>query len=151
MILDERTKFCDATALDTTGTNTDLIGDQIDLGAASRDIGNGHPVYVVITVDTSVDSAADGASVEFVVASDAAAAIATDGTATEHVSTGVLAEADLAAGRDPIVLTLPVGALYERYLGILTKTTGEALTAGAVSIFLTFDPHGWRAYADAND
>lgn len=150
MILDELTEFCDATALDTSGTDTDLIGDVVDLGVA-RDIGNGQPLYVVIQVETEVDSAADGASVEFVVASDDSASIATDGTATEHVSTGAVAEASLTAGKT-FILTLPLeGNAYERYLGILTKTSGEAVTAGAVNAFFTMDPSAWKAYADALD
>jgi len=150
MILDERTEFCDAEALDTSGTDTDLVGDVIDSSVA-RDLGNGQTVYWVIQVTTSVDSSADGASVEFVLASDAAAAIATDGSATEHISTGAIAEATLAAGYQ-LVLALPLeGAAYERYLGVLTKTTGEAVTAGAINSFLTLDPNGWKAYADGSN
>lgn len=150
MIMDERLEFCDAEALDTSGTDTDLVGDVIDSEVA-RDLGNGQPVYLVITVDTAVDSAADGASVEFVLASDAQEAVAVDGTATEHVSTGAIAEADLTAGTT-FVIALPLeGNEYEQFLGLLTKTTGEAVTAGAINAFLTLDPHGWKSYADADN
>ena len=44
MIMDERLEFADATALDTSGTDTDLIGDVIDLGSVTSDIGNGQPI-----------------------------------------------------------------------------------------------------------
>jgi len=56
MILDKRTEFCDATALNTGAAGTYLIGDQIDLGVA-RDIGTGEQLYLVITVDTPPTSA----------------------------------------------------------------------------------------------
>jgi hypothetical protein len=149
MILDSRNEFCDATALNTGSPGTYLVGDVIDLDVA-RDMGNGQPLYLVLSIDTAVDSSANGASVEFVLASDDSASIATDGTATEHVSTGAKAEATLTAGYQT-VLTLPLeGDAYEQYLGILQKTTGEAVTSGAVNAFLTMDPAGWQAYPDYN-
>ena len=148
MILDERTEFCDETALDTSGTDTDLLGDVINLGTA-RDIGNGQPLYLVIQVDTAVDSSGDSANVEVVLASDDSASIATDGSATEHLSTGAVAEADLTAGKRFVYHVPLEGNAYEQYLGILQKTTSEAVTAGAISAFLTLDPAGWKAYPDA--
>ena len=56
MIMDERLEFADATALDTTGTNVDLIGDVIDLGSTASDIGNGQPLYCVIQTVAAVTS-----------------------------------------------------------------------------------------------
>ena len=93
MIMDERLEFADATALDTSGTDTDLIGDVIDLGAAS-DVGNGQPIYLVIQVDTTVTSAG-AATVAFKLASDAQAAIATDGSATVHYSSDAVKNSTL--------------------------------------------------------
>ena len=148
MILDDRTEFLDATALNTGPAGTYLIGDVIDLEDV-RDIGQGQPVYLVISMDTAVGSTADGVTVAFTLASDAQAAIATDGSATVHLTTGALAQADLGGGAQ-FVYTLPIeGPAYERYLGILQTTGVEAATAGAVSAGLTADPHGWKAYADA--
>jgi hypothetical protein len=147
MILDKRTEFCDATALDTTGTDTDLIGNVIDLGTTSRDVGNGEPLYLVIQVDTAADSLGE-ATVQFHLASDAQEAIATDGSATYHWSSAAIGKATLIAGYQVCVIALP-GGTYERYLGILTTTGTAALTAGKVNAFLTKDPHGWTAYAAA--
>lgn len=145
MYVDSFLEFADETALDTSGTDTDLIGDVINLEDA-RDIGQGEQLYLVIQVTTEVDSAADGASVEFVLASDAQAAIATDGTATEHLSTGAIAEANLGAGKQ-FIYHLPLeGNEYEQYLGLLTKTTGEAVTAGAINAFITKDAGKYKAY-----
>ena len=148
MIIDERNAFCDATALNTGAAGTYLIGDVIDLEVA-RDIGQGQPLYLIISVDTAVDSAGDGVTVAFALASDAQAAIATNGTATTHVASGAIAQASLTAGAK-FVYPLPLeGNAYERYLGVLQTTAVEAVTAGAVSAFLTADPHGWKSYPDA--
>jgi hypothetical protein len=70
MILDKRNEFCDAVALNTGGAGTYLLGDQIDLGVA-RDMGNGEPMYLVITVATLPTSAAGTATAQFTLASDA--------------------------------------------------------------------------------
>jgi|SRR5690606_31123687 len=147
MIIDERTEFADNASI-VGATGTALVGDVIDLEVV-RDIGNGQPVYLIITVQTEVDSAADTAVVEFVLASDAQAAIATDGTATEHASTGQIDQAALTAGKTFVITAGIEGPLYERYLGLLVRRTGEATTAGAINAFLSLDPHAWRAYADA--
>lgn len=149
MIFDELTEFADATALGTSGTGLALVGDVIDLGAASRDIGVGKPLYVVIQVDTAVGSSST-ASVAFVLASDAQAAIATDGSATVHVQTASITKGSLVAGYTFIV-PLPQGQpAYERYLGILQDVSTTALNAGKINAFLTSDPTNWKAYAEGS-
>lgn len=149
MILDDRLEFADALALNTGAAGTYLLGDVIDLGlAVPGDIGNGEPTYLVITVDTTATSGG-AATGEFVLASDAQAAIATDGSATQHATTGPQALSALTAGKK-FVIPIPLeGAIYERYLGILQKTGTAAFTAGKINAFITLDPTGWKAYADA--
>jgi hypothetical protein len=146
-ILDERAEFCDATALNTGAAASYLIGDVMDLGGTSQDIGTGEDLYVVITVDTTATSggAATGA---FHLASDAQAAIAVDGTATYHLSTAAIPVATLVAGYTVLAARLPSGS-YERYLGVLQTTAAAAFTAGKVNAFLTKDISKWTAYADA--
>ena len=147
MVLDELTEFCDAQALNTGGAGIYLIGDVIDLGANHRDAGNGQPMYLVISVDTAVTSGGS-ATVQFTLASDAQAAIATDGSATVHVSSNAIAKATLVAGYQIVLPVPPESPIYERYLGILQTTAVAALTAGKVNAFLTGDPHVWQSYAD---
>lgn len=148
MILDEYTEFADATALDTSGTGLALLGDVVDLTTA-RDIGNGEDLYLVIQVTTAVTSAG-AATVEFQLASDAAAAIATDGSASVHAKSAAIGKASLVAGFTVILPVPPeAGVPYERYLGVLTNVGTAALTAGAVNAFLTSDPSQWKAYPDA--
>jgi hypothetical protein len=145
MILDKRNEFCDATALNTGGAASYLLGDQIDLGTA-RDVGNGQPVYLVITVDTLPTS--DGsATAQFTLASDASASIATNGTASVHFQTKAFTIAEMAAGTVLAAVALPMeGVAYERYLGILQTTGTAAFTGGKVNAFLTNDVAKWKAY-----
>ncbi len=145
MILDKRNEFCDATALNTGGAGTYLVGDQIDLGTA-RDVGNGQPVYLVITVDT-LPTSGGSATAQFSLASDASASIATDGSASVHFSTKAFAISEMAAGQVLAAIALPMeGVAYERYLGILQTTGTAAFTGGKVNAFLTNDVAKWKAY-----
>lgn len=149
MILDERNEFCDATALNTGAAGSYLVGDVIDLGATSSDIGNGEPMYLVIQVDTAAASAG-AATGQFHLCSDAQAAIAVDGSATYHFSTSAIPVASLVAGYRVAVVALPHGT-YERYLGVVQTTGTAAFTAGNISAFLTHDVAKWKAYADATN
>lgn len=145
MILDSRLEFCDATALNTGGAASYIIGSQVDLGAASRDIGNGEPMYLIITVDTAVDSSADNTTQAFALVSDSVVTL--DSSVTVHCTTGTQTQATLVAGKT-FVLPLPQGITYERYLGIQQTTGTAAATAGKINAFLTTDPTGWVAYSD---
>ena len=148
MIFDERNEFADATALSTAGTGRALVGDVIDLGVA-RGIADGQPLYLVIQITTAPTSGG-AATVSFELASDAAAAIATDGSATEHITTSSFAIATLVAGYE-LIIPLPVSGnnAFERYLGILQNVGTAALTAGAINAFLTLDPKRHNTYPDA--
>jgi hypothetical protein len=146
MILDKRNEFCDAVALNTGAAGTYLVGDQIDLGAVARDVGNGEPMYLVITVDT-LPTSAGAATAQFQLASDASASIATNGTATVHLETKAFAISEMAAGQMLAAIALPLeGVAYERYLGILQVTGTAAFTAGKINAFLTHDVAKWKSY-----
>jgi subtilisin family serine protease len=157
MILDERLEFADATSV-AAAAGTALIGDVIDLQVA-RDIGNGHPVYLVITTATEIITAGAAGTLKFQLVSDAQAAIAVDGSATVHLDTGNFVTDDAAANSPQLnaggvicCIALPLqGPVYERYLGILAITATTTTTAGAINAFLTLDPIGWKAYADATN
>lgn len=155
MIMDERTEFADAVSV-AAAAGTALIGDVIDLGAAHRDIGNGEPLYLVITVDTEIITGGAAGTLQFQLASDAQAAIATDGSATVHYASRLFVTDDAAAndaqmnaGGVPVCVAIPwEGAVYERYLGILAVTATTTTTAGKINAFLTHDPAKWAAYAE---
>jgi hypothetical protein len=155
MIMSKREEFADALSV-AAAAGTALVGDVMDLGLPARDIGNGEEMFLVITVDTEVITGGIAGTIEFQLCSDAQAAIAVDGTATKHFSTGTLVT-NAAASNDPrlnagaivIVVALPLGATYERYLGILVVTGTTATTAGKINAFLTKDKAGWRTYPKA--
>ena len=146
MILDELLEFVDATAI-ATATGAALAGDVIDLGAVPQDFGHGKAMYWVVNISTAVTSGA-GATVQFKLMSDAAAAI-NPATGTVHVDTGAIAKATLVAGYMRVYpMPLGVGNVYERYLGVTTTVGTAVLTAGAFNSFLTYDPSYWKSYAD---
>lgn len=157
MILDERTEFADATALNTGGAGTYNVGDVIDTQVGSLNttinFGNGQPpLYLVINVDTSIITAGAAGTVQFRLVSDAVATPDTS-TATVHYTSKAFVTDDdalneLDAGATAVVVALPHGS-YERYLGIQQITGTTAVSAGKINAFLTLDPSAWRAYADA--
>lgn len=145
MILDSRNEFADAVAVNTGAAGTYLVGSQIDLGAANN-VGAISDLYLVIQVQTAVAAGLNG-TLEFVLASDSTAAIATDGSATAHFKTGAIPSgAGIAAGTVLACVAVPQGFTYERYLGILQTTGTAAATAGAIDAFLTNDPARWVSY-----
>ena len=155
MIMDERGEFADNVSVAATA-GTALIGDVIDLGSTASDIGNGEPLFLVIqTGATEIITGGSAGTIRFQLASDAAAAIATDGSATVHFDTGTLVtddananDARLNAGGVIAMVALPLGT-YERYLGILCITATTTTTAGTINAFLTKDPSKWIALPDA--
>lgn len=155
MIIDSLNEFADATSV-AAAAGTALIGNVIDLGATPQDLGNGKPMYLIITVDTSIITGGVAGTIEFKLVSDAQSAIATDGSASQHVATGTfvtddVALAELLVGGVAYVGAMPTGAgvAYERYLGVIATVGTTTVTAGAINAFLTEDPSAWKAYADA--
>ena len=153
MILDERNEFCDATALNTGGADTYLLGDQIDLGLQGGGVGNnviagGEDMFLVLTVDTTATSGGS-ATGQFHLASDSTASIATNGSATYHWSSPAIPVATLVAGYVIGIVRLPLAPDYEQFLGILQTTGTAAFTAGKINAFLTNDPAKWVATRDA--
>lgn len=154
MILDETLEFADAESV-AAAAGTALIGDVIDLSAIQRDIGNGEQLWLVITTATEIITGGVAGTISFALASDAAAAIATDGSATVHFQTkdfvtgdALANDAELNAGGVIAAVALPMeGVQYERYLGILCTIGTTTVTAGAINAFLTHDVAKWKAYA----
>jgi len=154
MILDTLTEFCDAEVITVAQDNTRVIGDQIDLGAVPRDIGQGKTVYLVLSVDTVF---AGGTTYQFILASDSQAAIRNGSTAGQeirHVMTDVIPQATWIQGFQ-LIMPLPMGGVegtgtYKRYLGILLVDVGSS-TSGNINAYLSLDPHGSRSYPDASN
>ncbi len=153
MILDYLTQFCSATAV-TGNAGTALVGDVIDLQTVTRDIGTGSKIRLFVNVDTEVITAGNAGTIQFQLASDAQAAIATDGSATIHLTSASLVTDDAAvnsaalnAGGVIFDVDLPSGQ-YERYLGILVTIGTTAVTAGKINANLVLDTPKVHAYPD---
>ena len=151
MILDERLEFADAASV-AASAGTALIGDVIDLEAAGELAGNQSGLYLVIQTSTEIITGGSAGTIYFQLASDAQAAIATDASATIHATSATLTTDDSAANSDALnaggtilVVELPRGATYERYLGILCTIGTTTVTAGNINAFLTRDPPSWAA------
>lgn len=151
MILDERSEFCDATALNTGAAGSYLVGDVMDLDPATISPNTtteqgGSELFLVIQVDT-LPTSGGAATAAFSLASDAQAAIAVDGSQTEHFRTQAFTIAQMAAGTVLACVKLPYGS-YERFLGVVQTTAVAAFTGGKINAFLTSDPAKWKALAD---
>lgn len=148
MIIDKLTEFADAVALNLGGADNYVFGSAVDAGVA-RDMGNGKPLYLVLTVDAAFTSGG-AATTEIRLVSDAQDPVDPD-SSTVHLSTGPIGYAQFTAGRK-FVYPLPVEGLpYERYLGLVQTQAGAALTAGKLNAFLTQDPIGWKAYPEGQN
>ena len=148
MMMDKLLEFCNSTALNTGAAGSYIIGDVVNTGSTPtlKDLGNGQPLYLVIQVDTAVDSSADNTTQAFALVSDSVSTL--DSSLTTHCTTGTQAQATLVAGKT-FIMALPLGVNYEQYIGIQQTTGTAAATAGAVSAFIVTDPAGWAAYPDA--
>jgi hypothetical protein len=150
MILDERTEFCDATALNTGAAGSYLVGDVINLLPATTSpnltVNEMSDLYCVISVAT-LPTSGGAATAAFSLATDAQAAIAVDGSQSEHFRTKAFTIAQMAAGTVLACFKLPAGS-YEKFMGIVQTTAVAAFTGGAIDAFLTNDPAQYRAYAD---
>lgn len=143
MILDDRLEFCDDVAASGTDASA-ILGDVVDLGGTTQDIGNGEPLYLVIQVSTAY--AAAGTSVTFQLRSSTLAAL-TGGTTTTHLQSDALDTSSVIAAGTTRIYALPA-ATYQRYLGLWKVTVG-AVASGKVNAFLTHDVAKWTAAADA--
>lgn len=159
MIFDSRLEFADAAAL-TLATGTNNLTNVIDTGTnalnATRDLGNGEQLYLVINVDTDITSGGT-ATLAFQLVSDSVAAIQTNGSQIVHSTSRVItvpASANAAtktkAGSLVWVLEIPQGDDFKQYVGVQSVVGTAALLTGKVNAFLTLDATGWRAYSDFN-
>lgn len=156
MILDEKNEFCDSTSV-AAAASTALLGDVIDLESIGLYQAGGADLWFIIQVDTEVITGGSAGTIQFILASDAQAAIATDGSATVHFDTGTLVTDDAAANDSRLnaggvvcAVKLPAGS-YERYLGVLCTIATTTVTAGAISAFLTRDYGRVKHYADGTN
>jgi len=148
-IMDKRSLFAENFDLDQE-TGTYLLTNQIDLGAAGVDPGNGQPVYLNVVVDETFTDGGDSATLQLRLASDDTESIHAS-TSTGHFLTPPMLKAALVAG-NKFSFVLPVsGTAYERYLGLQAIVGTAGFDAGEITAWLALEPIGWKAYADASN
>lgn len=148
MICDKLATFADDTALNTGVAGSYIIGDQLDLSVA-RNIGVaiGHAtLYLVIKVQTTATSGG-AATGTFDLVTDDNGSLSTP---TVVVSSPAYAVANMTAGTLLLVTAIPIGATFERYIGIQQRTGTAAFTAGKIDAFLTTTPPAYKAYAQGS-
>ena len=148
-IMDSLTLFGEDFDLDQE-TGTYLFTNQIDLGIAGRDPGNGQVVYLNMVVTEAFTDGGDAATLQFRLASDDTASIHAT-TSTGHLLSAPMLKAVLTLGAT-FSFALPVeGLVYEQFLGLQALVGTAGFDAGMVTAWLSLDPIGWKAYADATN
>lgn len=148
-IMDSRTLFGEDFDLDQEA-GTYLLTNQIDLGIAGRDPGNGQPVYLNVVVTETFTDGGDSATLQLRLASDDSASIHAT-TSTGHLLTAPMLKALLVAG-NRFSFPIPVeGLAYERFLGLQAIVGTAGFDAGMITAWLSLDPIGWKAHPDANN
>lgn len=148
-IMDSRTLFGEDFDLDQEA-GTYLLTNQIDLGTAGRDPGNGQPVYLNVVVTETFTDGGDSATLQLRLASDDSASIHAT-TSTGHLLTAPMLKALLVAG-NRFSFPIPVeGLAYERFLGLQAIIATAGFDAGMITAWLSLDPIGWKAHPDANN
>jgi hypothetical protein len=148
MILDSRTQFASAVALNLGAAGSYLIGDVVDTLKA-RDLGWGDeevPWFVCQVQTTATSGGAATLNIQLI--SDSAASMAV--APVIHFDTGPIVLASLIVGFNICAVRLPAeGIPYKQFLGIRQVTGVAAFTAGKINSFLTMDFSKVKLYADA--
>ena len=157
MILDERSEFADNTSVAAVAS-TFVVGDVMDLGGTTQDIGTGRRISVVVsTADTEIITGGVAGTIQFFLVSDALSTLGGGVLAncTQHIASGALVTGAAGANDDKlnvggVIITaeLPHGT-YERFMGILCTVATTTTTAGSINAFLVNDPAKWVSTADA--
>ena len=148
-IIDSLALFAENFDLDQE-TGTYLFTNQIDLGIAGRDPGNGAPLYLNVVVEETFTDGGDAATLQLRLRSDDSATIHAT-TSTGHFETPTILKAALVAG-NKFSFPIPVqGTAYERYLGLQAVVGTAGFDAGEITAWLSPDPIGWKAYPDATN
>lgn len=151
MILDTLTTFSDSGDF-ATEIGTSNVGSQIDLGSAGVFLNNGgKQAMVVVNVETAADGGAGAAgTVQFQIASDSTAAIATNGAQTIHFTSKAYTASELTAGTK-LFFPLPISNDYERYLGLQLVQAVEGEDDLVASASLVLDPSLNVSFPDASN
>jgi hypothetical protein len=126
--VDNNLVLSDAQAVTATASSTKSI----DFATATRNIGSGEKLELIVTITTTV-AASGGASTTTFSLDDSA----DNSTFAVVVQTIAIAKATLVAGYEALRVHLP--ATLRRYIQVTYTVATNDWTAGAVSAYLTVD------------
>lgn len=136
MMYDKLNTFGTDQAVTATAASTDII----DLGA-TRDLGNGEPLeLVILCTETAVSGGSS--TVTFDLQTDDNSSFS---SAATIASSGAIAKASITAGTELLRVKVPLNV--ERYLRIYYTVATADLTSGKFTAFLAHDRQANRAYA----
>lgn len=139
MLIDRQLRFGSAQAITAATASTDLI----DLATANRDLGVGTPLWFVAVVTTAFTDGGSNSTLTVALETDTADSF---GSAVTAQTCGTFAA--LAAVGDRICVPVQPFAADERFIRVYYTPNNGDLSAGAVTAFLTTDPHNWVARPD---
>lgn len=140
MIHDAQLLFSDAQAITAAAGSTNTI----DLSAASRDIGTGKTMYIVVVVDVAFTDAGSDSTLSIALEGDSTTTFTPDATRTLDTLAALT-----AAGTVKIYPLQPGGGpeAYQ-YLRLLYTPNNGNLSTGTITAFLTDNIQKWTALAD---
>lgn len=139
MFLDAQLLFSDAQAVTSAAGSTNTI----DLGAV-RDIGTGEPLYVMVSVDTTMADTGSNSTLTVTLEGDSTTSFTPDGTQDLFVIPAVTAAGSVFYARlDP-----GAAPLNYRYIRLLYTPNNGDLSAGAFTAALVKDIQKYVSYAD---
>ncbi len=151
MLIDDTLEFGD-NADAATEAGTTIFGSTIDMSGvgANRQIADGHPLYLNITVGVAGDGGATATgTTAFRLVSDAVDPPLVDGTETVHLTTPTYLGTALTAGRK-LSFPIPSGGTFERYVALQIVQAVEGEDDLTIDASISERPHtGQVFYPDA--
>jgi len=131
-IVDNNLYMSDAQAVTTSSLAAVASTKSLDMATATRDIGTGQPVEIVVQVATAVAASGGAANVTFALQDSA-----DNSSFATVVASAAIAKGTLVAGYEALRIRLPAG--LRRYIQVLYTADTNDLTAGAFNAYLELD------------
>lgn len=140
MILDAQLEFSAAQAVTSAAASTNYV----DLGLASREIGIGQDLYIVVSVQTALTDGGSNTGTNVILYGDSTTTFTPDGQFTlfsfaQAAAVGTTKIAKFSPGSAPLAY---------RYIELYYDPQGANLTGGAFDAYLTMDVQKYVAHAD---
>lgn len=144
MIMDEKLQFASLFPVPQSSTGIHAVGDVVDLSVAENSH-VGETLDFVVTIYDAFTSATSAAKVAFELVTDVNSTIAEDNSVVPIVKLGFVPVSELLPGKK--FSAQLAASTYKRYMGVRVHVSGEVLTGGRFSAFLTPEVSEWDSLA----